>query len=491
MKISKTYKTLAAALACVLMLSGCFAHPEGGGTDATDALPESPGESYTGSPATPSDTAETGPAESSVFLTDSPADGRTGTEGTGAVDTGVQITDPQTTASATTAAATTTVAVTTAAATTAAATTVPVTTAPVTTAPVTTAPVTTVPHTTAAPVTTSPPVTTLPATTAAPPVTTAPETTAEIPGTDPADPPDTSAPFFLSFTRNVTLKVGSTFNIHKYISYIDDLDPDVILTITEGSVDTNTVGTYNLSYRISDHSGNYTTATMKVEIVEKVTSSGSTTTPLPSKSFATFIETYKNENTMVGIDVSRYQGKIDFEKVAAAGCEFVIIKIGGYASGLFTDACYVENLKNAKAAGLKIGIYWYSAENGAAAVREHASYLYDLLDGEHLDFPIFFDWENYINFENYKMSLRDYNNMVLAFKDEAEKHGYRGALYGSKYYLNLLFNDEVKKGGVWLAHYTTETTYTGEYFLWQQGLARIDGIEGDVDVDVFYPDRLK
>ena len=62
--------------------------------------------------------------------------------------------------------------------------------------------------------------------------------------------------------------------------------------------------------------------------------------------------------------------------------------------------------------------------------------------------------------------------------------------YGSKSKLLTLFTDEVKEGGVWLAHYTDQTTYTGDYFLWQQGLARIDGINGDVDVDVFYPDRL-
>ena len=256
-----------------------------------------------------------------------------------------------------------------------------------------------------------------------------------------------------------------------------------------GEVDTNTVGVYEISFRIADHAGNSTGSTMKVEIAEKV-SSGSTGTTAPAKSFADFAATYKNENSMVGIDVSRFQGEIDFEKVAAAGCEFVIIRIGGYASGLFTDPYYAENIKNARAAGLKVGVYWYSAENGPEAVREHASYLFDLLDGEPLDFPVFFDWENFTSFENYKMSLRDFNDMILAFRDEAEKQGYRGALYSSKYYLDLLIEDEVKTGGVWLAHYISETTYTGEYFLWQQGLARIDGIAGDVDVDVFYPGRL-
>ncbi|MCR4683411.1 MAG: DUF5011 domain-containing protein [Clostridiales bacterium] len=306
--------------------------------------------------------------------------------------------------------------------------------------------------------------------------------------TEPSDPPDTTAPFFISLTRNVTLKKGSTFDIHKYISYVDDYDSDVELTVT-GSVDTGTVGTYNISFELRDDAGNTTSSTMSINILETLPPS-TPYTPAPTKSFAEFRNTYKKADTMVGIDVSRYQTTVDFQKVAAAGCEFVIIRLGGFSGELFTDSYYKDNIKNAKQAGLKVGVYWYSEENGPDAVRQNAEYLYSVLGGEKLDFPIFFDWEDFGRFENYKMSLRDFNDMFLAFKEEAEARGYKASLYNSKYYLELVWSEKVKKDGIWLAQYYTEPTYTGPFFLWQQGVALIDGISGDVDVDVFYPGKL-
>ena len=100
-------------------------------------------------------------------------------------------------------------------------------------------------------------------------------------------------------------------------------------------------------------------------------------------------------------------------------------------------------------------------------------------------------WEDYFDLEDYKMSLRDLNEMFLAFKEEAKAHGYDAALYNAGYYLGILWSDRVKENGVWLADYTDETEYEGRYFLWQQGFGRIDGIDGDVDVDVFYPEEMK
>ena len=319
-----------------------------------------------------------------------------------------------------------------------------------------------------------------------------PETTAA-PETEP-EPEDTEPPFFLYLSTPVTIEQGSEFNIHKYLSYIDNFDSDVDLTVG-GIVNTDVVGEYPLVLVLTDDAGNYTSSKMTVNVVEpappSTPGSGGTWTPEPPRSFEDFAATYKKDGAVVGIDVSRWQGDVDFNKAAADGCEFVIIRIGGYAEEQFEDAYFAANIKNAKAAGLKVGVYWYSEENGAAQVRENAEYLYSLLAGERLDFPIFFDWEDFYNFENYKMSIRDLNEMFLAFREEAEARGYKAALYNSKYYLGILWSDEVKDGGVWLAQYVDEPTYTGDFFLWQQGIGRIDGIDGDVDVDVFYPDAMK
>ena len=283
-------------------------------------------------------------------------------------------------------------------------------------------------------------------------------------GTDTEDTEDTEAPFFLHFYYSLTLARGDSFDIHKYISYIDDLDSEVDLTV-DGSVDPETVGEYPLTLTLTDDAGNSSSLDMTVNIVEPdpsyVDDGSYTYTPPPAKSFDDFAAAYKKDGTMVGIDVSKWQGAIDFDRVAAAGCEFVIIRIGGYAGGVFEDPNYAVNVKNAKAAGLKVGVYWYSEENGEDAVRENAEYLYSLLGGEELDFPVFFDWEDYFNLEDYKMSLRDLNEMFLAFKEEAKAHGYNAALYNSEYYLGILWSDKVKENGVWLANYTDEVEYAG------------------------------
>ena len=131
------------------------------------------------------------------------------------------------------------------------------------------------------------------------------------------------------------------------------------------------------------------------------------------------------DTAVKGIDVSKWQGNIDFDKVAAAGCEFVIIRLGGYVDGCFTDTYFKSNIKKAKEAGLKVGIYWYSQENSPELVMKNMDYLFYELGEEALDLPIYFDWEDFTHFQNYKMSVRDLNNMFSAFCLEAESRGYR------------------------------------------------------------------
>ena len=332
-----------------------------------------------------------------------------------------------------------------------------------------------------------------------PPETTAASATTAAPETSPASETspapetakgqkDTEPPFFLYLVSTVQLERGSSFELHDYLSYIDDLDADVELTV-EGSVDPNQLGDYRLKLTLRDDAGNTAASSMTVRITEPTArpEDPGTAPAFTAKSFAAFASAYKKDGATVGIDVSRWQGEIDFNQVAAAGCEFVIIRIGGCLDGLFEDPYFKSNFRNAKAAGLKVGVYWASRENGPAQVREDAAYLYELLGGEALDYPIFFDWEDFTHFENYNMSMRDLNEMYLTFRTEAEARGYRAALYSSKFYLGVVWSEEVKGDGVWLAQYTEHTDYRGKFFLWQQGLGRIDGIDGDVDVDVCYP----
>jgi GH25 family lysozyme M1 (1,4-beta-N-acetylmuramidase) len=296
---------------------------------------------------------------------------------------------------------------------------------------------------------------------------------------------DQKAPQFLYYRGTPTIKVGDAFDVHKYIGYGDDLDRNVDLTI-QGSVDTSQEGTYPLKLTLTDDAGKTTSKDMEVHVVTEISSGGGGSTT-EKEQFSNFVANYKNENTLVGIDVSRYQGDIDFESVKAAGCEFVYMRIGGFSGGeFFTDKCFVQNFARAKAAGLKIGIYTYTEDSNAKEVAATVKYIMGVLGNESLDFPIAYDWEDYKHFEEYGMNLHDLNDLLDYFGEEVAKYGYSSCLYGSK---NAMLNiwTKPRKDPVWLAQYYSSCTYEGDYFMWQHSSSgRIDGIGGDVDLDVYY-----
>ena len=296
---------------------------------------------------------------------------------------------------------------------------------------------------------------------------------------------DQKAPQFLYYRGTPTIKVGDAFDVHKYIGYGDDCDRNVDLTI-QGSVDTSQEGTYPLKLTLTDDAGKTTSKDMEVRVVTEISSGGGGSTT-EKEQFSDFVANYKNENTLVGIDVSRYQGDIDFESVKAAGCEFVYMRIGGFSGGeFFTDKCFVQNFARAKAAGLKIGIYTYTEDSNAKEVAATVKYIMGVLGNEPLDFPIAYDWEDYKHFEEYGMNLHDLNDLLDYFGEEVAKYGYSSCLYGSK---NAMLNiwTKPRKDPVWLAQYYSSCTYEGDYFMWQHSSSgRIDGIGGDVDLDIYY-----
>ena len=303
------------------------------------------------------------------------------------------------------------------------------------------------------------------------------------------DAEDVDAPMFLVFNGSPSLKPGEEFDIHKYIGYADDVDRDVTLEVS-GSVDTSTEGTYPLKITITDDAGHSTSRDMNVRIA----------TPAPNpdggdkkfENFSDFRSQYKTDETSVGIDISRWQEAVDFEKVKAAGCEFVYMRIGGLDDGeLYTDKYYLNNIAGAKAAGMQVGIYWHAEESSPAEVRESVRYMMEILADEQLDFPIAYDWEDFKNFENYGMNLHDLNKCLQIFEEEVSKHGYKACLYGSKNYQEVVWTGK-KQYPVWLAHYTKSTSYAGDYFMWQHScIGKIEGVKGDVDLDVLYRNRMQ
>lgn len=315
------------------------------------------------------------------------------------------------------------------------------------------------------------------------------ETTAEVPSRDYSnlfrdDAEDKEKPIFLIKPGTITVNKGTPFNINDYIGYGDDVDREPELTL-DGSVDTSTTGTTALQVSLKDDAGNVTTEKISVNVVEAAEPGPAGTPELTP--FSDFETTYRKDGVSLGIDVSRWQKEIDFNKVKAAGCDFVIMRLGGYDDGeTYTDRCYLQNLKNAKAAGLKIGIYWHAEESTKDEVIASVKYLLNVLNGEKLDFPIAYDWEDFEHFQNYKMSIQDLNDCYDVFSGELEAAGYDTCIYGSK---NFMYNAwKLEEGeSVWLAHYTSNTDYTGKYFMWQQtSKGKIDGISTSCDFNVLY-----
>jgi GH25 family lysozyme M1 (1,4-beta-N-acetylmuramidase) len=299
---------------------------------------------------------------------------------------------------------------------------------------------------------------------------------------------DTTAPKYISASSYQTVTLNSETDFCSNIVFGDNYDREPTCRI-EGYYDITTTGKYNVEYVISDSSNNETKKNLTINVVDKLPTTTTTTTKKTNLSFSDVIENYKNDNTMIGIDVSRYQGDIDFEKIKEAGCEFVIMRIGinsDINKDLSMDTYYLQNIEGAKSAGLKVGIYLYSSATNVDTALEHAKWVIKNLNNTELDLGIAYDWENWSKFRTYNMSFHDLNNVFDAFASYIKNHGYTPILYSSKFYLENIWENKNNES-VWLAHYTANTSYSGNYYIWQMSnIGKIDGINADVDIDILY-----
>ena len=299
---------------------------------------------------------------------------------------------------------------------------------------------------------------------------------------------DREPPRYFGGTNKTVLK-NYDEDLCNLIMYGDNYDGN-LSCIIEGKYNLEKVGKYNLIYKVSDSSNNTTDIKVTLNVIAENKSTSTSNTK--KTMFKDILEEYKNENTEVGIDVSKWQGDIDFTKIKNAGASFVMIRIGVQtkAKGELTiDPYFKQNIKNAKKAGLKVGIYLYSIATSSDEAKEHANWVIKTLDGEKLDLPIVFDWENWSKWNSYKISLYEINNVANVFMKTIEDNGYKAMLYGSKYYLENIWTNKFNYS-VWLAHYTSKTSYKNNYVMWQlSNTGKIDGIYGDVDINVLYTNK--
>lgn len=285
-----------------------------------------------------------------------------------------------------------------------------------------------------------------------------------------------------------TINKGTEIDLTKKILCGDNEDANPNCYI-EGEYDYNTVGTYPLTFKAKDKSGNVSEQKFNLHVVEPPKPNNNTKPTEPSKTyFSDIVENYKTENTRIGIDVSKWQGEIDFEKLKNAGVEFMMIRIGGTRGTnkeYFVDETFEQNIKQASAYGIDVGIYFYSYANSNEHARRDAEWVIDQLKDYNITLPIAFDWENWSSFNDYNLSFFGLTDMAHTFLETIEKGGYKGLLYSSKNYLERIWLPT--EFDTWLAHYTSKTNYEGDYTFWQLcSDGRVDGINGAVDIDIMY-----
>lgn len=212
---------------------------------------------------------------------------------------------------------------------------------------------------------------------------------------------------------------------------------------------------------------------------------------------------YKNRRIYNGIDVSEWQGVIDWKKVKADGIDYAFIRVGGrgYGSGaLFMDKYFEENMKNASAAGIKIGVYIFSQAITTTEAVEEANYILSHIKGYKISMPLIMDYEYASGssdggrLQNANLTPTEATKVCMAFCNKIKSAGYIPMVYANKYmFENQLLPTYLTNQGykIWLANYTTETTYAGKMDFWQySSTGSVDGISGNVDMNFYYAPRI-
>lgn len=186
-----------------------------------------------------------------------------------------------------------------------------------------------------------------------------------------------------------------------------------------------------------------------------------------------------------GIDVSKWQGNIDWNRVKASGVDFAILRAGYGSVSSQKDVTFEDNYQNAKAAGIPVGAYHYSYAKDIAGAKREAQTFLEWIKGKQFEYPVVFDIEESAT---YNLGKNTVSEIIKTFCSIVEAAGYYVSVYTNKNWLDHVVSDEVKsKYDTWLAQWTSTPSYIGPYGMWQYTSSGVvDGISGRVDMDIAY-----
>ena len=200
-----------------------------------------------------------------------------------------------------------------------------------------------------------------------------------------------------------------------------------------------------------------------------------------------------NNRSKIGIDVSKYQGDIDYKQVKESGIEFVIIRMGyrGYGNGkLVVDEYYYQNVEKALEVGLEVGVYIFSQAINVDEAIEEANFVYDNIKDYDITYPVVFDTEE-IKFDDARtddLTVPELTNITIAFCERIKKLGYKPMIYANAKWLTTKLDlTKLQEYDIWYADYQEEPIYPYQFHMWQYtDEGRVPGIDGYVDLNISF-----
>ena len=199
-------------------------------------------------------------------------------------------------------------------------------------------------------------------------------------------------------------------------------------------------------------------------------------------------------NAKKGIDVSKFQGDIDWNSVKNDGVEFVFIRLGfrGYESGkIVIDDNYEDNITGCNDAGIDCGVYFFTEAKTEAEGREEADFVLENLADHHIELPIVIDVEQSANVSKSRtkgLTKEDRTKAVIAFCERVRQAGYEPMIYGNlKSQMVMLDNTLLEDYEKWFAYYHYPLRYPYKHRIWQYtAKGKVAGIKGDADLNLMF-----
>ncbi|MDR1246052.1 MAG: glycoside hydrolase family 25 protein [Clostridiales Family XIII bacterium] len=198
-------------------------------------------------------------------------------------------------------------------------------------------------------------------------------------------------------------------------------------------------------------------------------------------------------NALFGIDVSRYQGDVNWAMAAADGVEFAIVRMGyrGYDTGkLVTDEFFDANMQGALSAGLRVGVYFFSQAVNETEAVEEAEMVLSGIAPYNVSLPVTFDIEE-ISGQNARtdaLTPDEVTNIAIAFCERISQGGYTPMIYANpKWFVSRMNLERLEPYAKWLAQYYKTPAYPYAFSVWQfSSTGSVAGIKGNVDLDLAF-----